>query len=168
MALHSIYSILNGLSRQTPIEIDKLVWHLCDKDPEWLGRTKRLVMMITGTVSKPSKSLRKPANGQTHESLLDLARAHNLIMEHGRLTRSDSRLIANANINAYQSSWRVAEIEGQLDFLDGELQNDVPDTLQVGNAETSHRESVSLLFWEVVEAALAKQALYSHASPDWK
>lgn len=51
MALHSIYCILNGLSRQTKVVTEELVWHLSDNDAEWLGRMKRLVMMITGTVS---------------------------------------------------------------------------------------------------------------------
>lgn len=138
MALHSIYCILNGLSRQTPIEIEKLVWHISEKDTEWLGRVKRLVMMITGTVgllaSSPSTT---SVDSQTRESLLDLARVHNLIMEHRRLTSSES---ARSN-SSDKSPWRIAEIEGQLDFLDGELQNDVPDTLEVGNAESAHRKS---------------------------
>jgi hypothetical protein len=51
IALHSIYSILGGLSRQKPINTETLSWKLCEQDSEWLIRVQRMVMMIMGTAS---------------------------------------------------------------------------------------------------------------------
>jgi hypothetical protein len=64
IALHSIYSILGGLSRQTPIGIETLSWKLCAQDPDWLTRIQRMVMMIMGTVRAIS---RHDANTDRHK-----------------------------------------------------------------------------------------------------
>lgn len=100
--MHSLYSILIGMSRQIPIDPSELAWNAFDGDAARAHRGELIVKTIIGT---------------TQEAMLRWVRVHNTILRHRELRRQ----LQAGEGNAASLVWQIAEIEAELDFEDTQL-----------------------------------------------
>ncbi|KAL1411732.1 hypothetical protein Q8F55_002698 [Vanrija albida] len=142
VAMHSIYRILDAVSRQQLVDIHSLAWSTFTSD-RWSKRAAVIVKNISGT---------------TQDTLLRFARCHNLIIKHAQL-REQLADPANSGTTP-QLSWQLAELEAKLDFEEGELADaGVPK-------DEDHRVHVGIQMWRAALRVYILRSVFGATSSD--